>query len=509
MLYSRRALRHPYYHILWGHQMTLTRTIAITMLAATLSVGSAGAQDSRSQPAEFPPSSYKGKQYVDSAGCVFIRAGIDGNVSWVPRMSRARKQVCGFQPTDGVQVAAAPAKPAEKVERITVAAAPAPAKAKPAPKRVRELPVARPAPQKVVRRVAPAPKRAAAPIVVHQPAPAPVPVAPVRQVTLSAPAPLGGASACPGVSPQSQRYMRVGSNYTVRCGPQAEAVVAHRGAPGAPLRGQAPRPYRSVAVVPSYSAAPARIVAPSATVPLTVAAPRRSGPPPRAIGTQTRIVPKHVAINRINTTNVQVPRGYRRVWEDDRLNPYRAEQTLEGRADMLLVWTQTVPRRLVNRVTGEDVTAKVPLIYPYLDIETQRRKLGLVKIVQRDGQVVKRVVRYRKSAPVHRDARPIQPEVVYSSRSAPAAPAQQTRRVASQASGTAGYVQVGVFGSPANAQRAARQIAGMGLPARIGKQTRGGKTYHSVQAGPIAGGAIQSAVAQLRRAGFGDAYLRR
>jgi hypothetical protein len=484
--------------------MTFTRTIAMAMMAATLSISGAQAQDSRSQPAEFPPSSYKGKQYVDSAGCVFIRAGIDGNVSWVPRMSRARKQVCGFQPTGGVQVAAAqqaPAKAAEKVEKITVAAAPA----KAPPKRVTELPVARPAPQKVVRRVAPAPKRAPAPVIVHQPAPAPVPVAPVRQVTLTAPVPMGGVSACPGASPLSQQYMRAGAGYTVRCGPQAEAIVAHRSAPGVLHRSQAPQPYRTAAVMPTARTAQALDIAPR----VVVSAPVPTAPPAPAVGTQTRIVPKHVAINRINTTNVQVPRGYRRVWEDDRLNPRRAEQTLEGRADMLLVWTQTVPRRLVNRATGEDVTAKVPLIYPYLDIETQNRKLGLVKIVHRDGQVIKRVVRYRKTAPAHRNVRTLRPEVVYSSRSAPAAPAPQVQRATPKVSGAAGYVQVGVFGNPANAQRAARQIAGLGLPARIGKQTRGGKTYHSVQAGPIAGGSAQNAVAQLRRAGFGDAYLRR
>lgn len=90
--------------------MTLTKSIAMAVIVVALGVGGSQtqAQDSRSQPAEFPPSSYKGKQYVDSAGCVFIRAGIDGNVSWVPRMSRAREQVCGFQPTGGVPVAAGP-----------------------------------------------------------------------------------------------------------------------------------------------------------------------------------------------------------------------------------------------------------------------------------------------------------------------------------------------------------------------------------------------------------------
>ncbi|WP_411974637.1 SPOR domain-containing protein [Sulfitobacter faviae] len=477
--------------------MKLTRSIAMAMIVAALGVGGSQtqAQDSRSQPAEFPPSSYKGKQYVDSAGCVFIRAGIDGNVSWVPRMSRARQQICGFQPTNGVKVAEA------KVEAAQTKVDPAPAKRPPArvaevpaPKAKPKAPVARPAPQKVVRRVAPAPARSTAPKVVRETAPRPVPVVPSKPVALAAPAPAGFVTACPGASPLSQRYMRRGDGYSVRCGPQAEPIVTGRLAPSSPQRGTAPQPYRSASMMPGVAAAPARIVAPAA-----VAAPVVNAKPARAVGTQTRIVPKHVAINRVNTTNVKVPKGYRKVWEDDRLNPHRAEQTLEGRADMLLVWTQTLPRRLVNKATGEDVTAKVPLIYPYLDIETQRRKLGRVKIVERDGQVVKRVLRYRNAAPIHRDARPIKTAPVYSSRSAPAA----------QPSTKAGYVQVGVFGSPANAQRAARQIAALGLPARVGKQTRGGRTYHSVQAGPIAGGSAQAALGQLRRAGYRDAYLRR
>jgi len=469
----------------------------MAMIVAALGVGGSQtqAQDSRSQPAEFPPSSYKGKQYVDSAGCVFIRAGIDGNVSWVPRMSRAREQICGFQPTNGVKVAEAKVEAAQpKVDPAPAKRPPARVAEAPAPKAKPKAPVARPAPQKVVRRVAPAPARSAAPKVVRETAPRPVPVVPSKPVALAAPAPAGFVTACPGASPLSQRYMRRGDGYSVRCGPQAEPIVTGRLAPSSPQRGTAPQPYRSAGVMPGVAAAPARIVAPAA-----VAAPVVSAKPARAVGTQTRIVPKHVAINRVNTTNVKVPKGYRKVWEDDRLNPHRAEQTLEGRADMLLVWTQTLPRRLVNKATGEDVTAKVPLIYPYLDIETQRRKLGRVKIVERDGQIVKRVLRYRNAAPIHRDARPIKKAPVYSSRSAPTA----------QPSTKAGYVQVGVFGSPANAQRAARQIAALGLPARIGKQTRGGKTYHSVQAGPIAGGSAQAALGQLRRAGYRDAYLRR
>ena len=50
-------------------------------------------------PAEFPPSSFSGNQFVDSNGCAFIRAGIGGNVNWVPRVNRRRVQLCNFQPT--------------------------------------------------------------------------------------------------------------------------------------------------------------------------------------------------------------------------------------------------------------------------------------------------------------------------------------------------------------------------------------------------------------------------
>jgi hypothetical protein len=41
------------------------------------------------------------------------------------------------------------------------------------------------------------------------------------------------------------------------------------------------------------------------------------------------------------------PPGYRNVWTDGRLNPYRGIRTVEGEAQMRMVWTDTVPRRLV------------------------------------------------------------------------------------------------------------------------------------------------------------------
>lgn len=154
--------------MLYFGQLSARRTGFLSTVAviAALVGGVAHAQSLRNAqpPAEFPPASFTANQYVDSRGCVFVRAGIGGATEWVPRVSRDREQLCGFQPT-GVSG--------------TTTAAPQPDVPNPLDTQVAGLapraPVAAAMPAPVVIATPTPVARAPAPVTVQAPAQAPAP----------------------------------------------------------------------------------------------------------------------------------------------------------------------------------------------------------------------------------------------------------------------------------------------------------------------------------------------
>ncbi|MGR3759787.1 SPOR domain-containing protein [Roseobacteraceae bacterium NS-SX3] len=425
--------------------MKITRIIALAIIAGSAGAVPLAAQTLRTSgpPAEYPPASYQGRQYVDSRGCVYIRAGIDGNVTWVPRVTRTRKQLCGYKPTEVAGTTQRPQQTGPAPELITLepsqqpqtaAAAPAPAKPKPVPPRVQAAaPKPAPAPVK--------PRRTAAPAA---PAPVRVTAAPAPRAAPAAQQP-AAENGCAGISEISQRYT---NSSGVRCGPQAAPPVTYG-------------PQSSLQLTPN-----------------------------------TRVLQAHIYQDRRLSNSFDVPKGYRPVWTDGRLNPHRAERTMrpavisgravvppgylqagrgdgrlnpmrgvrtaEGDAQMARIWTNDVPRKLVE----------LPLDRP------------IVRLSDRAAR-----------SPAEAKA----PMVLrLSTRSAPGAAAPKPRR----------YVRAATFKDTAKARAAARKLQARGLPVRLGTLTRGGQAYQVVLAGPFtAAGPAEAALASVKSAGFAGARL--
>lgn len=86
-------------------------------------------------PAETPPTTFTDEQYVDSKGCVFLRADYGDQIIWMPRLTHERTQMCGYPPTAMAASAPAVVEPKAKPVAKTPAksARKAPAKKRPAP----------------------------------------------------------------------------------------------------------------------------------------------------------------------------------------------------------------------------------------------------------------------------------------------------------------------------------------------------------------------------------------
>ena len=270
-------------------------------------------------PVNLPPAGFTGIQFVDNSGCVFVRAGVDGDTQWVPRVTRSREQVCGMPPTFRTVANGGTGTPA-----------PVPAQ-----------------PQTAQAQAQPVQTQATTPLAQAQPQTAqvqPLPQQPAPQVTAD---PVQAQAAALRAQAEARARADVASNglptagkeralrpgtaapHIVRRFPSAKPKHASASLHKAPVVHYAPAPQHKKVHKVEYR-------------PVTSVTPGTAGVTPHSW-----IVPKHVYIERQGEAGVQVPYGYEPLFDDGRFNPYRGWQKAGDYVKGQTLWTNTVPRELV------------------------------------------------------------------------------------------------------------------------------------------------------------------
>ncbi|WP_430464861.1 SPOR domain-containing protein [Tabrizicola sp.] len=302
------------------------KLLSVAVLAAVFGAASAQAQSVArvGGPANLPPAGFEGQQWVDSRGCVFLKAGYGGQVTWVPRVGRDRRAMCGYPPTGSTR---APLEVASAAEMAAPQPAPQPA---PAPRVMAAAdPVIAPAPQPSAR-VAPQPAPLAAPLAAPMIAapklaarPAPyVETAPRGGYDVVASAgPSGGQIGCYASAPVAER---------VKTRNGGTAVVCTRG--DGTMTGWRPPVYPRNAGVGAALTDPVMVT-------------RNSHQGHGGIGHSGHA--EYATHGHAKAVPTTPPKGYKMAWDDDRLNPNRGKGTAQGWADQDQVWTRKVPSKLV------------------------------------------------------------------------------------------------------------------------------------------------------------------
>ena len=307
----------------------LYRMFSAAVFAAVLGPISATAQNIAQigGPAERPPSSYKGLQYVDSRGCVFMRVESSGAAKWYPRVDAQRKPVCNIGPAPKAEVATAqdaPAAPAVTMMAPVVTPKPIIAQGKaPLPTVASNMmpeALAAPAPASSYATVAAAPAQAAPPLPV-----------------------IASAS-------NYERVTTTGSKGQIICStsaPVVEVVRLRNGGTGVMCtRGDGTTNGWHAPTYPSGSPLGASLQEPVLHAPA-------AQKPRQTVTAAARQVQPSVQAQTIFTP----PQGYKLAWKDDRLNPLRGIGTAQGQAAQDRVWTRRVPAQIVTGASLQRVQA--------------------------------------------------------------------------------------------------------------------------------------------------------
>lgn len=191
---------------------------------------------------------------------------------------------------------------------------------------------------------------------------------------------------------------------------------------------------------------------------------------------------------------LKIPAGYKVAWNDDRLNPNRGIQKVSGMIQTTKHWTNTIPRKHRNIATDQERAAWFMLVYPFKsrddllnyvnsmdDLDLEVKTNGAIEMSPaHEGEVTARV-----------STRNIMPKTA-------------------KTLGLAGrYIQVRAYGRTANADRAHKRLAQVGLPVEHRVVNRNGSQLNLRLAGPFSDVAqLRGALDGARDAGFADAYMK-